>query len=315
MIEYRSLNSGEESKLEVAIERNPRWAIGTGREKTTYLRDHVFGEHNYDPTLTQVAVEGDEIVVQPRIMNSANGLLNVGGIALVGTVPEHQRKGHATKLLEMVIADLTKRGYDASILFTKNPFFTREGSPWKVVPRGFAVYDLLTEKEIPLLKQFTELNDSATVHLLERFYHEQSLGESFTVQRSHEYWINRLPNKFMFPKSNFVLLVDTDGHGTPHTLHGYAICEVSKNAVILRELNYRRACELDDLLVAASNLARREGKNKIGVFGPVLNRHKPTCITDRKDGQYVDEDLMMVPLKAGIEVPTEPITFWSTDHF
>lgn len=310
MVEFRDLRSGEESKLLKTM--YDVFRDDPAIVKHDYFRRHVANEHTYRPSNVKVAVYNGRIlshvVIQEREMYVPNGTIKVGGIALVGTLEAQRGKGYSTKLLDLAIADMTDRDYDASMLFTQNPYF--EGKPWQPLKREYITCALKTDTELKSSAiKFSDLPINEVLELLQKSYPLFSQNRRFLLKRTRSYWENRISSNSIFPKNNFWLFFNNS------QFVGYAVLERKETLVEIKEATWVDDSTLDDIVLKASQVAESNGLEKIGMFGPWLKRYNIISIADQRGLNSYREDLMMLPLKAKVEVPQEPILFWPTDHF
>lgn len=310
MVEFRDLRPGEESKLIETM--YDVFKDDPAIVKHDYFRRHVANEHNYHPSNIKIAVDDGKIlshvVIQEREMYVQNGTIRVGGIALVGTLETQRGKGYAARLLDLAIADMRSRDYDASMLFTKNPYF--EGKPWKPLKREYAVCALKTDAELKSSAvNFRDMPPDDSLRILQAHYSSFSEGRKFLLKRTKPYWENRISSDLIFPKENFWFFFDGG------KFVGYAVLDKKEQVVDVKEAVWIGDATLDDIVLKASEVAGKAGLNGVGMFGPWLKRYNVIKIINGREGNLHQEDLRMLPLKTGVEVPKELILFWPTDHF
>src|SRR3989344_6875918 len=299
MVEIRNLKPGEEDKLIETMYS----IFSEGVAKIDYFRRHVMNEDIYSPSNVKVVVDNNKIlshvVIQKREMYVPNGTITVGGIALVGTLESHRRRGYITNLLDYAIEDMKNRNYDSSILLTKNPYF--RNSPWKLLKMEFVISGLKKDELKTSTKNFNEL--TSTTDLLKESYNSFSKDKRFLLKRSESYWKNRLANDYMFPKDNFWFFFDNGN------FVGYAVYETKKNLIEIREATWKDNNHLDDIVVKASQIAQDKGLDKIGMFGSWLKKYNLIGIIDKMDDNFYEEEVRKLTLKENIEIPKEPILF------
>jgi len=310
MVEFRDLRPGEESELIKTM--YDVFKDDPAIVKQDYFRRHVANEHTYHSSNVKVAVDEGRIlshvVIQEREMYVPNGIIKVGGIALVGTLEAQRGKGYATRLLDLAIADMRSRDYDASMLFTKNPYF--EDKTWKPLKREYVVCALKTDTELKSSAvNFRDMPPDESLRVLQAHYSSFSEGRRFLLKRTKSYWENRLSSDLIFPKENFWFFFDGG------KFVGYAVLDKKEQVVDVKGAVWADDATLDDIVLKASEVAGKAGLDGVGMFGSWLKRYNSMKVIDRREGDLYNADLCMLPLKAGVEVPKEPVLFWQTDHF
>ena len=310
MVEFRDLRSGEENELIRTM--YDIFKDDPAIVKRDYFRKHVANEHTYNPSNVKVAADDGRIlshvVIQEREMYVPNGTITVGGIALVGTLESQRGRGYAARLIDLAIADMRSRDYDASMLFTQNPYF--EGKAWRPLKREYVVCALKTDAELKSSAvNFGDVPPNNSLRSLQINYSSFSEGRRFLLKRTKSYWENRLSSDVIFPKENFWFFSNNGN------FVGYAVLDKRGKVVEIKEAVWADNATLDDIVLKASEVAGKSGLNGVGMFGPWLKRYKVMKVIDGREGDLISEDLCMLPLKVGVEVPKEPVLFWPTDHF
>ncbi len=117
--------------------------------------------------------------------------VRIGGIGGVGTHPNHEGKGYATKLLRHAQEVMQRENMTGSILFTKiNPFYERLG--WKTLPlqeQEIAVSEVSSLKNPHCSSQPVKESDYETLHELYQLEQHNYHG---TLIRTISYWKNRV---------------------------------------------------------------------------------------------------------------------------
>ena len=126
-VEFRAVRE-EEKEACIAL-----WCtVWQGANSETYFRRYFFGDVEWLPYYTQVAVEDGEIVsavqICKRTVPCGEYRLVMGGIANVATLPEHRGKGYNTECMKRAIAVMEADAMDFSLLFTGiNAYYARLG--------------------------------------------------------------------------------------------------------------------------------------------------------------------------------------------
>ena len=98
--------------------------------RTNYFYEALIGP-GAQPHLARVLEVDGKIVASVRIqdlqMKFGESVLRVGGIADVGTDPEHRRKGYAARVMKDSVKHMAKEGFDISVLFGISDYYDRFG--------------------------------------------------------------------------------------------------------------------------------------------------------------------------------------------
>lgn len=321
MIEFRSLKSGEEDRLiktayEVFKDYPSVW-------KDDEFRKHDLSEKNYHPSNVKVAVSDSgeilsHVVIREREMNTSKGTIKIGGIGMVGTLMEYRKRGYTTKLLNLAIEEMEQRGYDASMLFTANPYFNN--SPWKPIKREFVISkvnkiqktkkDLVQEFYLSTEQKRNEFISSPYLVKLEDCYDQFSKNKNLLVERNHDYWKQRIKSQFIFP-DNLVCLWDNK----TKDLNGYFFYTFQNPLLKIVESAWVGNKVLESIVSTATDIAKRNNIKKIGMFGDFLEKRNQEQILYKMDNQFITENLMMLPLSKNLKIPSEPVIYFPTDHF
>jgi predicted acetyltransferase len=118
--------------------------------------------------------------------------LRAGGIGSVATHPDYRKHGFASILLEDAIAEMERRGYHFSFLFTGIAhFYARLG--WRVVRMPYCAASAKELAELPREGRITARPFAyADIPALTRIYRRASAGHTGAVVRSERYWRDHL---------------------------------------------------------------------------------------------------------------------------
>lgn len=151
------------------------------------------GDPYYKLEYTRVWEENGVLVstvqIVKKILRIEDQTILLGGIANVGTHPEHRSKGYATALLEDALKLMTEEGFHISLLFTGiQPFYERLG--WREVPFPFLQIPSLPKGILPQ-PNIREDKDDDIPHIV-KVYNEFNERRNFSVVRDEAYmrgWI------------------------------------------------------------------------------------------------------------------------------
>ena len=105
----------------------------------------IYSDSSYQLHQSRVCIVDGKIVshirVSDRAIHIGRSVVKLGGIGMVGTLPEYRRLGYATAVMQDAIAYMEEQGYDLSLLFTSiQPFYMQFG--WAPFPQTTFVLEL-----------------------------------------------------------------------------------------------------------------------------------------------------------------------------
>ncbi|MBC7327936.1 GNAT family N-acetyltransferase [bacterium] len=151
------------------------------------------GDPYYKFEYTRVWEENGKLVstvqIVKKILRIEDQTILLGGIANVGTHPDHRGRGYATALLEDSIRIMREEGFHLSLLFTGiQPFYERLG--WREVPFPFLHISTIPT-DIPPQQNIRDYNDDDIPDIV-RIYNEFNDKRNLSVVRDEAYmrgWI------------------------------------------------------------------------------------------------------------------------------
>lgn len=162
---------------------------GDGSE--AYFRRYFYGDVEWLPYYTQVAVEDGRLVsavqICKRVVACGDYRLTMGGIANVSTLPEARGKGYNTACLQRAVAIMEADAMDFSLLFTGiNGYYARQGFATLPLPwlEGRIRSDF-TPQPTPYTVRPALPGDVAAIRSL---YDEYNQQRPLAVQRNEAYW-------------------------------------------------------------------------------------------------------------------------------
>lgn len=160
------------------------------------FRNQTESDSSYRFWQTRLAEVDGRIVSHVRIFDRTmlvRGMrLRAGGIGSVATDPRYRKYGMASALLKDAIAQMERRGYHVSFLFTGIPhFYARLG--WRVVRQPYYAASAREIADLPSqdgvrARRFRP----ADIPALARIYDRASEGRTGAVARSKRYWRDHL---------------------------------------------------------------------------------------------------------------------------
>lgn len=147
------------------------------------------GDPYYKLEYTRVWEENGVLVstvqIVKKILRIEDQTILLGGIANVGTHPEHRGRGYASALLEDALRLMDEEGFHLSLLFTGiQPFYERLG--WREVPFPFLHIPSIP-KDIPPHANIREGSDE-DIPQIAKVYNEFNERRNFSVVRDEEYF-------------------------------------------------------------------------------------------------------------------------------
>ncbi len=151
------------------------------------------GDPYYKLEYTRVWEENGVLVstvqIVKKILRIEDQTILLGGIANVGTHPDHREKGYATNLLRDSLKLMYEEGFHLSLLFTGiQPFYERLG--WREVPFPFIHIPSLPEDILPQPKIRNDSDED--IPQIVRIYNEFNDKRNLSVVRDEAYmrgWI------------------------------------------------------------------------------------------------------------------------------
>jgi len=151
------------------------------------------GDPYYKPEYTRVWEENGVLLstvqIVKKILRIEDQTILLGGIANVGTHPDHRGKGYATALLEDSLRLMKEEGFHLSLLFTGiQPFYEKLG--WREIPFPF-LYIPYKSKDIAPQPHIREEREDDIPQIV-KVYNEFNDKRNFTVVRDEAYmrgWI------------------------------------------------------------------------------------------------------------------------------
>lgn len=160
-------------------------------EPPEYFERHQLRDPSYSYDQGSVLLEDGKIVshvqVFHRPMRYGAGLIQVGGIADVGTDPEHRRKGYATTLLENAIAYMKRQSLPLSLLYTGTaPLYEQSG--WHKVPETILEASVPSEPKPGPRAYVVKPYEKSNLRLLSMYYDQAMSNLIGPLDRSIEYF-------------------------------------------------------------------------------------------------------------------------------
>ncbi len=222
-VEYRALKESERTEcLDL-------WYTVWPSDNRGYFERYFYGDIEWLPYYTQVAVENDRLVsavhICKRTVPCGDLLLTMGGIANVATLPDYRGKGYNTGCLKNAIGVMEADAMDFSLLFTGiHDYYGRLGYS-KISRRSYhgAIKQAFSPPEHDVIVRPVEAGDLPAIR---EIYTEYNRSRPITVQRSDAYWRDWLkitPEKI--PDHFYAAL------GNDSRVLGYARCGTFKSAV------------------------------------------------------------------------------------
>lgn len=251
MTEYRLL-AAEEYPAAVEL-----WTkvFSVDREFFTSLLDGGQSEDN----ISVAALEDGEIVASVHVfIRQIRGRdsvpMKVGGIGSVSTHPDHRKKGHSGRLLDMAIAEMEKAGCVWSYLGTGvNDHYARYG--WKTISTNFPFGKLrsVLMGEGKLIDPETSLDEMAALHS------EFSAIQPMATIRTHQAWRTAVRYR-IDPERATTVGAHEDGR-----LVAYVVVHNSWGAWSLADAAYAPGFEntVAGMFVEAARVAREKGAEKL----------------------------------------------------
>ncbi|MGB9876847.1 MAG: GNAT family N-acetyltransferase [bacterium] len=151
------------------------------------------GDPYYKLEYTRVWEENGVLVstvqIVKKILRIGDQTILLGGIANVGTHPDHRGRGYATALLQDSIRLMNEEGYHLSLLFTGiQPFYERLG--WREIPFPYLHSSSLPQNISPQPNTREEKDED--IPQIVRIYNEFNEERNLTVVRDEAYmrgWI------------------------------------------------------------------------------------------------------------------------------
>jgi len=152
----------------------------------------IYGDSSYQLHQSRVCIVDGKIVshirVSERKIHLGQAVVKLGGVGMVGTLPEYRRRGYASAVMQNTIAYMEEQGYDLSLLFTSiQPFYMQFG--WVSFPQTTFILELHDKKEFePSLwasRRFDTERDLEHIIQIYDEYNKQRIG---TVVRSEQHW-------------------------------------------------------------------------------------------------------------------------------
>jgi len=286
-----------------------------------------FQKHQWDdPTLatgdTYLALDGDRVaaVVQlfPRQMVVRGQTVPLAGIGNVGTHPDYRGEGLASRLMDFVLRDARRRGFQLAMLFTRiDTFFSRFG--FIAVDRNEFTFEPVPEPPRGEVQLFRPESDLEAVMAL---YADFSSKRTGNLHRDETYWQGQL--RFADDDSARFTLLWRQGR-----LVAYARALPGDATLRLAEFAYRDS--VYDMFALASAVARQVGASRIQLPLTQDELLQAPLITPVDEG--VLDKIMLLPLaseelvsrfklwddepQAIIDTLFRPgeFTYWQTDFF
>jgi GNAT superfamily N-acetyltransferase len=166
-------------------------AVWPGENSRGYFRRYFYGDVEWLPYYTQVAVLGGRPVsavhICRRTVACGDFRLTMGGIANVATLPEYRGKGYNSACLQRAIAVMEADAMDFSLLFTGiNAYYERQG--YAILPRerlrGVIRTEFTPRASVTTVRPATDA-DLPAIRALYAVYNRK---RPIAVQRSEAYW-------------------------------------------------------------------------------------------------------------------------------
>lgn len=167
------------------------WCTVWPDESPDAFRRYLYGDVEWLPYYTQVAVEGERIVgtahICKRIVACGAFQLTVGGVACVTTLPEYRNHGYSIECLRHAITVMEADAMDFSLLFPRNHNLC---APLDYAALPLPVMEVALAPETAprstgLSVRQAAANDLPRIHEIYTQYNRQ---RPLAVQRNAAYW-------------------------------------------------------------------------------------------------------------------------------
>ena len=220
----------------------------------SYFQNHQW----HDPTLaiedTYLALDGENLaaVVQlfPRQMFVRRQIVPLAGIGNVGTHPDYRGAGLASQLMEFVLRDARRRGFQLAMLFTRiDTFFTRFG--FIEIDRNEFTFEPVPEPERGEMRIF---QPKQHIEAVMARYADFAANRTGNLHRDANYWRGQL--RFADDDPDRFTLLWRQGQ-----IMAYVRALPGDATLRLAEFAYRDT--VYDMFSLASAVARRVGARHI----------------------------------------------------
>ncbi|MDA1140318.1 MAG: GNAT family N-acetyltransferase [Planctomycetota bacterium] len=212
------------------------------------------------PDLARVLEVDGKIVASVRIqdlqMKFGESILRVGGIADVGTDPEHRRKGYAARVMKDAVRHIEKEGFDISVLFGIHDYYDKFGyiNALPTTSMSISVRDALKAPHKIKGRAFKQ-SDMPSVKRLYQQTGAQIWGNAVRNKAEWEFRSSRFEGARIFTRGKSVV--------------AYSILATTENNCRIREFGAQADTEvLASLLHDAAEIAGRYRAGQMGIDAP-----------------------------------------------